>query len=188
MPDLSHSQNTKNLSLKRQTGSLWCIDGNEYTTASPEAVIAALPNFVVLRSAKRALADRFQSLVLGIRDELDLGRAGCAIIAADLASALFIMMLREHLEDAPPATGLFALLKPRPSAPAVVAMLREPSRDWTLDMLAEASASSRSTLVRAFRKVAGMAPLAAHTSRPPRDTPPDRADGRAGAPRDHDLR
>jgi AraC family transcriptional regulator, activator of mtrCDE len=42
----------------------------------------------------------------------------------------------------------------------VLAMLREPSRDWTLDLLANASSASRATLVRSFRKVAGRTPLA----------------------------
>jgi AraC-like DNA-binding protein len=38
-------------------------------------------------------------------------------------------------------------------------MLREPARDWTLDMLAKASCASRATLARSFGKVAGLAPL-----------------------------
>jgi AraC family transcriptional activator of mtrCDE len=128
--------------------------------AKDNAVVSALPNIIVLRSAAFPLADRLRGLTLGIRDELDVARPGGAAIATDLASALLVMMLREHLEEAPPANGLLALLGQRATAQAVIAMLHEPAREWTLDMLAKASATSRATLVRAFRKTAGIAPLA----------------------------
>jgi AraC family transcriptional regulator, activator of mtrCDE len=128
--------------------------------ATDNAVIAALPNFIVLRSNKLPLAERLHTISLCISEELDLGQAGGAVIATNLATALFVMMLREHLEESPPAKGFLALLSHRPTAQAVIAMLREPSHDWALDMLAKSSSTSRATLVRAFRKIAGVAPLA----------------------------
>jgi AraC family transcriptional activator of mtrCDE len=128
--------------------------------ASEQAVIAALPNFVVLRSTRLPLAERLRTLAICISDELDSNETGCTIIATNLATALFVMMLREHLKVAPPANGLLALLTHRLTSHAVLAMLREPSRDWTLDGLAKASCASRATFVRSFRKVAGLAPLA----------------------------
>jgi AraC family transcriptional regulator, activator of mtrCDE len=129
-------------------------------TASEKAVIAALPNFVVLHSDKLPLADRLHTLALCISEELDSNETGCTIIATNLATALFVMMLREHLKEVPPASGLLALLTHRSTSHAVLAMLREPAREWTLDLLAKASSASRATLVRSFRKVAGLAPLA----------------------------
>jgi AraC family transcriptional activator of mtrCDE len=47
-----------------------------------------------------------------------------------------------------------------PSARAVTAMLTAPARAWTLDALAAEARVSRATLVRIFRKAAGLAPLA----------------------------
>nr|WP_245474953.1 AraC family transcriptional regulator [Bradyrhizobium sp. Leo121] len=128
--------------------------------ASEQALIAALANFVVLRSTRLPLAERLHMLAICISDELDSNETGSAIIATNLATALFVMMLREHLKEAPPASGLLALLTHRSTSHAVLAMLREPARDWTLDLLAKASAASRATLVRSFRKLAGLAPLA----------------------------
>jgi AraC family transcriptional activator of mtrCDE len=116
--------------------------------ASEQAIIAALPNFVVLRSTKLPLAERLRRLVICIRDELDSNDSGCALIATNLATALFVMMLREHLKDSPPANGFLALLTHRSTSHAVLAMLREPGCDWTLDGLAKASCASRATLVR----------------------------------------
>lgn len=131
-----------------------------FETAPDNPLVAALPDAIVLRAGKRPLVDRFRMLMLGIRDELDGGRAGATAIAVDLASALFVMMLREHLENDPPADGLLALLGKRGTAQAVIAMLRDPSHDWTLDELAAQASASRATLVRAFRATCGIAPLA----------------------------
>jgi AraC family transcriptional activator of mtrCDE len=137
------------------------ICGRLHFDAVPETlVIAALPEVIVLPSGRRDRLDRFALLMAAIRDELDGGRPGAAAIAVDLASALLVMMLRDHLEAAPPPHGLLALLAHRPTALAVQAMLKEPARNWSLDELAAFAAASRATLVRAFRKAAGIAPLA----------------------------
>ena len=84
-----------------------------------------------------------------LSDELEGNDAGAMAIATDLASALFIMMLRQHLAY-PPVEGLLALLGQRATAKAVVAMLRDPSYEWTLDELAARAVVSRATLIRSF--------------------------------------
>ncbi len=47
-----------------------------------------------------------------------------------LASALFVMMLRAHLEASVPAEGLIRLLNQRATAQAVLAMVRDPMQVW----------------------------------------------------------
>jgi AraC family transcriptional activator of mtrCDE len=137
------------------------ICGRLHFEAAPQnLIVAALPDVVVLRVGASPLASRFSPLMLGIRDELGSDRPGAAAIAKDLASALFVMMLRAHLEVSAPAEGLLRLLNQRMTAQAVLAMVRDPMRAWTLDALAQTAAASRATLVRAFRKAAGVAPLA----------------------------
>lgn len=136
------------------------ICGRLYFEAAPQTlIVAALPDVVVLRVGACPLASRFSPIILGIREELEGGRPGAAAIAKDLASALFVMMLRAHLEGAAPTQGLLRLLNQRMTAQAALAMVRDPVRAWTLDDLARTAASSRATLVRAFRKATGMAPL-----------------------------
>ncbi|UHC20056.1 AraC family transcriptional regulator (plasmid) [Methylobacterium currus] len=128
--------------------------------AAPQSlIVAALPDLIVLRVGAQPLALRFHPLLVGIREELAEERAGALAIAENLASALFMLMLRTHLEGSAPAEGLLRLLGQRITAQAVLAMVRDPVRAWTLDDLAEVSAASRATLVRAFRKAAGMPPL-----------------------------
>ncbi len=136
------------------------IRGRLHFEAPQNLIVAALPDVVVLRVGERPLASRFHPIMLGIRDELDGPRPGAPAIAEDLASALFVMMLRAHLEASAPAEGLLRLLNQRMTAQAVLEMVRDPARVWTLDDLAQTAAASRATLVRAFRKATGVAPLA----------------------------
>ena len=130
-----------------------------FEEASEDLLIAALPEVIVLHAGKPSLMDRFRTLMFCIRDELDGNEAGAMAIATDLASAMFIMMLRQHLENFPPVEGLLALLGQRATAKAVVAMLRDPSYEWTLDELAARATVSRATPIRSFGRIAGVAPL-----------------------------
>lgn len=122
-------------------------------------LVSALPDVIVLRTRDRPLLERFHALLQGIRDELDGGQPGARAIASDLASALFVMMLRFHFEQEAPTRGVLALIGQRATAKVVLAMLREPERNWTLDDLAAVGVISRATLVRAFQKTCGMAPM-----------------------------
>jgi AraC family transcriptional regulator, activator of mtrCDE len=137
------------------------ICGTLHFEATPEnLVIAALPDVIVLRAGERPMFDLFRTLMVGIRDELDGARPAAMAVATDLASAMFVMMLREHLKADPPIYGLLSLLGQRATARVVVAMLHDPSRKWTLDELAARAATSRATLVRSFRRLSKVAPLA----------------------------
>jgi AraC family transcriptional activator of mtrCDE len=132
----------------------------QFEAASESLLVAALPDVIVLRAADWPDTERTRILLESVRDELDTDGAGAAAIAINLASALFVMMLRAHLATSGTSDGLLRLLGHRAAARAVLAMLREPARDWTLDELAAQSAASRATLVRAFRTAAGSPPLA----------------------------
>ena len=137
------------------------ICGRLYFDTAPESLlITALPDVIVLRPTDLPDAERMRFMLESVRDELDSDRAGAAAITTNLASALFMMMLRAHLETSGPSEGLLRLLRHRPTARAVLAMVREPARDWTLDELAACAAASRATLVRAFRAAIGCPPLA----------------------------
>ena len=136
------------------------ICGRLHFEAAPQTlIIAAIPETVILHIDELPLASRFKPLVAGIREELTDGRAGAASIATDLASALFMMMLRTLIEASTTVTGLLQLLDQRVTAHAVLAMTRDPTRAWTLDELADVGATSRATLVRGFRKATGIAPM-----------------------------
>ena len=99
-------------------------------------------------------------LVTLIKEELDAARPGAAAVAADLASALLVMVVRNHLERERTSDGTLRLLGHPQAGRAVAAMLAEPGRAWSLDELAGRANASRASLVRMFRRMAEMAPLA----------------------------
>jgi len=132
----------------------------KFHAAPDNLIIAALPAAIVLRLGPGEPFHRMRMLVQAIDEELEAGRPGATAVAEDLASALFVMMLRGHFDQAACSNNLLKLLVAPPSARAVTAMLMAPARAWTLDALAVEARVSRATLVRIFRKAAGLAPLA----------------------------
>ncbi|MBX5041184.1 cupin domain-containing protein [Rhizobium lentis] len=125
-------------------------------STSENMLLRTLPYLIVLQLGGYK---RYVELVAMIRDELEGGCPGAANVASDLASALFVMLLRQYLEKEPPTNGLLALLSSRGTGRAAAAMVADPAHAWTLDELASLAAVSRPTLVRAFRKLCGMPPL-----------------------------
>jgi AraC family transcriptional activator of mtrCDE len=130
------------------------LDGAMYSL-----VTAALPKAIVLSIGRGDLFDRMRMLVQAIDEELQAARPGAATIATELATALFVMMLRLHFEQSAASSGILRLLASASSARAVTAMLRAPAHPWTLDELAAEAHVSRATLVRIFRREADLPPL-----------------------------
>jgi AraC family transcriptional activator of mtrCDE len=122
-------------------------------------VTAALPKAIVLSVGRGDLFDRMRMLVQAIDEELQAARPGAATIATELATALFVMMLRLHFEQSAASSGILRLLASSSSARAVSAMLRAPAHPWTLDELAAEAHVSRATLVRIFRREGDIPPL-----------------------------
>jgi len=131
----------------------------QFELARQNLVLAALPAIIVLRADDGSAAGRLQQMMITIRDELVTALPGAAAIANDLASALMVMVLRLHIAQQNMNLGLFGLLSQRQAARAVIALIEQPEKAWTLDALADLAGASRATLVRLFQKTAGMAPL-----------------------------
>lgn len=121
---------------------------------------AALPDEIVIRTGDPSTLPRLRTLLGEIREELDANRAGAGLIAGDLARAMLAMMLRFHLEQETRPTALLSLLRDRAAAKVLLALLKQPDKDWSLDEMAALGFTSRATLVRTFRKLCGMAPAA----------------------------
>jgi AraC family transcriptional activator of mtrCDE len=126
-------------------------------SSSENLVLRTLPSAILLTLGG---IDGCLGLIGLIGDELQQDRTGAAAITRDLASAMFVMLLRRCFETLAPVDGLLALLAARETAKAAAAMLENPSRAWTLDELAASAAVSRPSLVRAFQRITGMAPFA----------------------------
>lgn len=122
-------------------------------------VLCALPDEIVITTSDGPDAARMRQLIAAIKDEIDSGRVGVSAIATDLASALFVMVFRVQLERERAGSGLLGLLAHRQAGRAVIAMLQDLGRPWTLDALAQRANASRASLVRMFQRLAQVPPL-----------------------------
>src|ERR1700748_2931848 len=112
----------------------------KFHAAPDNLIIAALPAAIVLRLGPGEPFHRMRMLVQPIDEELEAGRPGATAVAEDLASALFVMMLRGHFDQAACSSNLMKILVAARAARAVTAMLMAPARAWTLDALAAEAA------------------------------------------------
>lgn len=132
----------------------------QFEQANHNTVLAALPPVIVVSAADGGDAGRIAAMIAVMRSELEDDRVGAAAVATSLALGVMVIVLRTHLAAAAPRRGVLALLERRQTAKALMGMLNEPARAWTLDDLAERANTSRVTLVRQFQAAVNMAPVA----------------------------
>ncbi len=132
----------------------------KFDHAGQNLVLSALPDWIIVPAAKDRSAPQIRRLIALVKEELDTARPGAAAIAADLASALLVMVVRAYLEAERKPGNILSLLGHPKAARAVVAMLERPGKAWTLDELANVANTSRASLVRLFRQTARVSPLA----------------------------
>src|SRR5260370_15074261 len=99
----------------------------KFHAAPDNLIIAALPAAILLRLRSREPFHRMRMLVQAIDAELAAGRPGATAVAADLASALFVMILRGHFDQSASSNNLMRLLVAPPSPRTVPAMLLAPA-------------------------------------------------------------
>ncbi len=120
---------------------------------------AALPALIVVSTGDDPALAAPRDLLQAIRRELATPADGSRSICEDLASALLLMVLRVHFRRDSAQHGLPRLLSEPQTARVVRVMLDDPGRAWQLDELATMAGTSRASLVRDFRRLAGMAPF-----------------------------
>jgi AraC family transcriptional activator of mtrCDE len=132
-----------------------------FESAHDNLVLAALPDAIVVSAANDSTeASRLHTLMSTIEEELRGAQVGAQVIATDLASALFVMVVRIYLCRKERSTGLLRLLADRKLGRTVAAMMEDPVKSWTLDELATLANTSRACLVRRFREAAQQSPVA----------------------------
>ena len=131
-----------------------------FEQANHNTVLAALPPVIVVSAADGGDAGRIATIIGMMQSELTRDRMGASAVATALALAVMVIVLRTHLAIAAPRRGVLALLARGQTAKALLGMMNEPARTWTLDELAACANTSRATLVRQFQATVNMAPAA----------------------------
>jgi len=129
-----------------------------FDAGASHALVDALPQLILVRTAGRPEFASLQALMTMLRFETEEMRPGASTVVAQLASALFAMVMRAWLEQADSIPGLFALLAQPRLQTALHAMLEKPAEPWSVEQLAELCHMSRATFARLFREAAGATP------------------------------
>src|SRR5581483_1700183 len=152
---------------------MWCIDhggGGEETrmvcgflessefVASP--VFRTLPALHVDRTGDDKLSAVLTATVREILTLADTAQPGTELMLGRLMELLFIEVVRRYAARLPAnATGWFAALNDPIVARALQFVHADPTRRWTVDVLAREASSSRSVLAERFNEVLGQAPI-----------------------------
>ncbi|WP_018719149.1 AraC family transcriptional regulator [Arhodomonas aquaeolei] len=126
-------------------------------TSNP--ILDALPEYVLIRAAELGRSHSLRGIVALLVEEAASRRPGSEAMIDRLSDALFIQVVRHHLERHPGDSTLGAALADQAVHRALQCLHDAPERDWDLPTLANAAAVSRSTLVARFRASVGVSPM-----------------------------
>jgi AraC family transcriptional activator of mtrCDE len=124
-------------------------------SAHGDGLLRSLPHVMLVHTRHHP---NLRALLEVLQDESEEERPGAAAVLAQLAAALFTLILRAWMEQEEPVPGLFGVLAERRLQASLEAMMRQPEMPWTLEELAELCHMSRATFARLFTKAAGMPP------------------------------
>ncbi|MDI7776477.1 AraC family transcriptional regulator [Asticcacaulis sp. EMRT-3] len=131
-----------------------------FETLRNNMVLAALPTVIVVKQADGQDAGRLRTLIEAMTAELEADDLGSGSVAMTLASAILMIVLRAFFNGNATAPGLLSLLADPKTGRVMLAVFQRIDHPWALDELANIANTSRATLVRAFQRAVGMAPLA----------------------------
>lgn len=120
------------------------------------ALLRALPDLIVVRASQAGAGLRRVAELMV--EESHAERFGRGAVIDRLADALFVMMLRHHVEHSPMRRGLLAALSDPRLGRALRAIHAEPGRNWTVASLAAVALQSRTTFSERFTEALGESP------------------------------
>ncbi len=129
-----------------------------FNYATNALLIDVLPDIVKMSFVRADVPDLTGMVGMMRREASEAGPGAHSIVSA-LSTALFTMLLRAHLAQQPSTTDVLALLANPRLGPSVIAMLERPAEKWTIEMLAQQSAMSRATYMRAFSALTEDSPM-----------------------------
>lgn len=120
-------------------------------------LLASLPRVLHVQGLRSGWLSLFVSQVL---EESASASAGAATVLARSAELMFIEVLRQHAGSLGPGQGgWLAGIADGVVGRAIAELHADPRRDWTLESLAAAVATSRSVLAERFTRMVGQPPM-----------------------------
>ena len=130
-------------------------------------LLAALPPLIHVKATEDGAFTSWLSLtVQHVIDEMDSHRPGASAVVGRLADILFIGAVRSYIKHSLVAaeSGWLAAVRDPQIGRAIAILHRDPSNPWTVDLIADRVALSRSAFASKFTQLVGEPPLRYLTS------------------------
>jgi AraC-like DNA-binding protein len=121
-----------------------------------ERLFSGLPSLVLIRADEGG--SKLTHLVGLLAEESEQEYPGTSVVLDGLSDALLALVLRHCIERSLIAVGMLAGLGDPRLAELMLAIHRQPGRDWNLESMAHVSALSRSSFSERFLRVVGLSP------------------------------
>jgi transcriptional regulator GlxA family with amidase domain len=124
-------------------------------------LLAALPPLIHVKGNEKGGAPWLRLTVQHLLDELDSDRPGVEAVVTRLADILLMGAVRSYIEErlASAESGWLAAVRDHQIGRAVALLHSHPARPWTVAMLADQVALSRSAFASKFTRLVGEPPL-----------------------------
>jgi AraC family transcriptional regulator, activator of mtrCDE len=130
-----------------------------YDHGAADLIMRALPDVLHVSLMEEGPLDELGSIVSILRNEVRQLRSGALAIVTSLSHVLFVMALRIHAQREGMPASLLALLGDTRLSQAILAMIREPEKAWTVETLAKQANMSRATFGRHFLEKGATSPM-----------------------------
>jgi len=131
----------------------------EFRNPAMFPLLQALPQVVLLQSGSEQSAERIQTLIALMLQELKQSKPGYYSVIDQVAFLMFIEVLRLQMLEGKFEQGLLAALFDPKLGRALNLIHQQPEQAWTLESLAEQALMSRSTFADTFSKTVGLTPM-----------------------------
>lgn len=131
-----------------------------YEDDIPHPLLKSLPEVFVAPRPARAAGDWIEQSIRYVTSESAIDAPGTSAVATRVAETLFVESLRGYIDRLPDTgRGWLAGLRDPQVSHCLALMHADPSRDWSVDSLAEAVNSSRSVVAQRFTEIVGTPPI-----------------------------
>lgn len=122
-------------------------------------IVEALPEVVLVRAEDTARHADLEQLARLMLTEADSDQIGAQHVLDRLSEALFVMVLRFHIERNTERRGLLAMMADPRLSKALAMAHHDPGRPWTVESLARAAGMSRTAFASRFNELVGEPPM-----------------------------
>lgn len=132
----------------------------EYAQGADHPLLRSLPDVIHIPHGTRSVRPLFDALLVLLERRLFEFDSQAMASITRLSEALFVEILQAGIEQSPEMGALMSVIGDPRISRAIVQVHQNVGAHWTVDILAQEAAMSRTRFVERFQKLVGMAPMA----------------------------